>query len=48
MNGNVTIDPTNGNVYISAETNDIYVVGLDKDGDPLWSGAALLIHDYIV
>ena len=43
MDGNVTIDPTNGNIYISAGTNDIYVAGLNKDGDPLWSSAALLI-----
>ncbi len=42
-----TIDPTNGNIYIPAGSDNIYVVGLSKDGVPLWSNAAMLVHSYI-
>lgn len=45
---NVTIDPTNGNIYVGAGDSDIYVVGLDKTGGPLWGGSAsVLVYDYI-
>ena len=41
-----TIDPDNGNIYISSGENDIYVIGLDKEGQPLWSSVSLQVHDY--
>lgn len=43
----ITIDPANGNMYVCVGDNDISVVGLDKDGNALWSGVAMLIYDWI-
>jgi hypothetical protein len=42
-----TIDPANGNIYVGAGSDSIYVVGLDKYGQPLWSDSAVLIYEYI-
>ena len=47
IEASVTIDPSNGNVYVGAGDGDIYVVGLDKDGNALWSSMALLVFDYV-
>lgn len=41
-----TIDPDNGNIYVASGFGDIYIVGLDIDGNPLWTDAALLVYDY--
>ncbi len=41
-----TVDPSNGNVYVAAGSDDIYVAGLDADGQPLWSTPALKLYDY--
>lgn len=42
----VTIDPENGNIYAAAGFDDVYVVGLDKNGQPLWTETAMAVHDY--
>ncbi len=31
-----TIDPSNGNIYVASGSDSIWVIGLDKDGNPLW------------
>ena len=47
MDAPPTIDPANGNIYIPAGSDNIYIVGLDKNGNPLWSNAAVLLHFYL-
>jgi outer membrane protein assembly factor BamB len=47
VQASATIDPANGNIYVGAGDSDIYVVGLDKDGNALWENPALLVFDYI-
>ena len=46
IEASVTIDPASGNLYVGAGDNDIVVAGLDLDGNPLWSSAALQVFDY--
>ncbi len=41
----VTIDPDNGNIYLPAGFDDIYIVGLNKNGQPLWNNPAILVYD---
>ncbi len=42
-----TVDPANGNIYLPISVwGDIYVTGLDKDGNPLWGEASWLVYDY--
>ncbi|MEN6306848.1 MAG: PQQ-binding-like beta-propeller repeat protein, partial [Anaerohalosphaeraceae bacterium] len=41
-----TIDPVSGHIYMAAGFGDIYIVGLDIDGNPLWIDAALQVYDY--
>jgi outer membrane protein assembly factor BamB len=43
----VTIDPDNGNIYVSAGADSIYVVGLDKDGASLWPQTAPRVYEYV-
>jgi outer membrane protein assembly factor BamB len=44
--GSPTIDPNNGNVYCNAGFGgDIYVVGLDIQGNNLWSDAKVQLHE---
>lgn len=43
----VTIDPANGNVYVAAGESDIFVIGLDKDGNEIWDEMIKLIYDHI-
>lgn len=44
--GSPTIDPANGNVYCNAGfAGDIYVIGLDIDGNDLWTDAKLQVHE---
>ncbi|MBU1699514.1 MAG: PQQ-binding-like beta-propeller repeat protein [Candidatus Eisenbacteria bacterium] len=43
----VTIDPDNGNIYVCGGDESIFVLGLDKDGNALWSEAMLMIFEYI-
>lgn len=45
--GEVTVDPNNGNIYAPAGWNDIAVVGLDKNGNPLWDTKSKLLYDWI-
>jgi hypothetical protein len=33
-----TVDPATGNVYVSAGAGDVAIVGLTRDGVPLWGG----------
>ncbi|MBL8878355.1 MAG: hypothetical protein JNG88_04475 [Phycisphaerales bacterium] len=43
-----TIDPANGNIYFPAGSNDVWVVGLTIEGQPLWGGAPeRLVFDYV-
>lgn len=42
----VTIDPANGNIYVGAGDSSVYVVGLSKDGAPLWGPAAVQVYQY--
>jgi hypothetical protein len=41
-----TVDPDTGNIYVAVGWDDIYVVGLDIYGYPLWSDTALQVFDY--
>ena len=43
---NATIDPENGNIYLPVGDNTICLVGLDKDGQPLWGDDNMLIYEY--
>lgn len=46
-NATPTIDPDNGNIYVPAEIDrDIYVAGLDSEGNPLWSSVSFRVYDY--
>lgn len=47
MDASVTIDPSNGRIYVGAGSGSIYAVGLDIDGNPLWSTAAKKVFDYV-
>jgi outer membrane protein assembly factor BamB len=41
-----TIDPANGNVYLTChDWSHIYVIGLTKDGAPLWGDPSIMIWD---
>lgn len=46
MDASATIDPSNGNIYVPAGSDSVYVVGLDKNGQPLWGSAAMLVFHY--
>lgn len=46
IDANATIDPGDGNIYVGIGGSDIYVAGLDKEGNPLWSSPALMVFDY--
>ena len=42
-----TIDPADGRIYATAQRDgDVFVVGLDKDGQALWGSPSLLVYDY--
>ena len=43
---NATIDPANGNIYLPVGDNSIYIVGLNKDGQPLWDDDSVLVYEY--
>ncbi len=43
---NATIDPENGNIYMPAGESSIYLVGLTKDGQPLWDDTCTLVFQY--
>ncbi|HEV59062.1 MAG TPA: hypothetical protein ENN87_16450 [Phycisphaerales bacterium] len=44
--GSPTLDPDNGNVYCNAGfAGDIYAIGLDIRGEPLWSEVKLQVHE---
>ncbi len=47
MDATPTVDPANGKIYIPAGNDNIYVVGLTKDGGLLWSSAAKQIYTYV-
>ncbi|MBU4261712.1 MAG: PQQ-binding-like beta-propeller repeat protein [Proteobacteria bacterium] len=47
VEANATVDPVNGNIYVPGGDNDIYIIGLDKNGAPLWTGPALQLYDYV-
>ena len=36
IDATVTIDPTNGNLYVACGDSSIYVAGVNKNGGPLW------------
>lgn len=39
LDASVTIDPSNGNIYVGVGDQDICVAGLDKEGNGLWSSS---------
>lgn len=41
-----TVDPISGNIYLPAGWDTIYVVGLSKAGNPLWSTTAKQIYQW--
>jgi outer membrane protein assembly factor BamB len=41
VDATATIDPANGNIYVGAGSDDIWIVGLNKSGQPLWSAPSL-------
>ncbi len=41
-----TIDPISGNIYVGAGDSSIYVVGLDRTGNQLWSSVSPLVYNY--
>jgi len=41
-----TIDPVNGNIYQPVGLDSIWIAGIDKDGQPLWSEPALLAYEW--
>lgn len=43
----VTIDPANGNIYVPAGSDSIYVVGVNKSGVSLWTSTAKLVFQWI-
>ncbi len=44
----VTADPLSGNLYLNIGVDDVYVVGLDKFGQPLWTGGAgVRVYDWV-
>jgi outer membrane protein assembly factor BamB len=49
FDGDATIDPANGNIYAHSggfSAGDIYVTGLDKNGNPLWESASRIVYDW--
>lgn len=47
IDATATIDPANGKIYVGCGSDDVYVAGLDKNGNPLWSDPAVLVFDYV-
>jgi hypothetical protein len=41
-----TIDPATGNVFLPAGEGSLYVVGLTKNGQPLWGMATMPVYPY--
>lgn len=42
-----TVDPANGRVYLPVGWDSVRVVGVSSTGAPLWSSAAMPVHDYV-
>lgn len=42
-----TIDPASGNIYVAAGNDSTWIVGLSKEGVPLWFDAAQRVYEYI-
>ncbi len=40
------IDPADGRIYVPAGFDDIWVVGLDRDGNPLWGQTAYQLYSW--
>ena len=47
IDATVTIDPSNGHIYVAAGADSIDVIGLDKDGNPLWENETVRVFEYI-
>ncbi len=47
MDAAVSIDPANGNIYVGCGGDSIWVAGLNKNGQPLWSSDAMLLLDHM-
>ncbi|MBI5837070.1 MAG: PQQ-binding-like beta-propeller repeat protein [Candidatus Eisenbacteria bacterium] len=47
MNARPTIDPDNGNVYVPAGNDYVYIVGLDKRGNKLWADPQMPVYEWI-
>ncbi|MBI9017973.1 MAG: PQQ-binding-like beta-propeller repeat protein [Phycisphaerae bacterium] len=44
--GTATIDPDNGNIYLGVGMDKIKVVGLDKNGEPLWDNPVMEVYNW--
>ncbi len=44
-----TVDPDNGNVYVAASNGSVWIIGVDRDGNPLWDAvnAYKLVYEWI-
>ncbi len=48
VDGSVTVDPDNGNIYAPAGSGDVWVIGLDADGNSLWGTEPFVqVYDWI-
>ncbi len=47
IDATATIDPAGGRIFVAGGSDSVWIVGLDKDGAPLWGDAALLCHQYV-
>ncbi len=48
VDASFSIDPGNGNLYVAGGFSDIYVIGLDIDGNNLWGVTPhQLVYDYV-
>ena len=41
-----TVDPLSGNIYLPVGFDSVYVVGLNRRGQPLWNAVAKPVHVY--
>lgn len=41
-----TVDPMSGNIYVAIGWDDIHIVGLNVNGNPLWSDPAMMVFDW--
>ncbi|MBA4377982.1 MAG: hypothetical protein C0395_04920, partial [Gemmatimonas sp.] len=47
IDATATVDPADGRIFVSGGNDSAWIVGLDKDGAPLWGDAALLCYQHV-